>query len=158
MSDDAAALTAQVLHQMLAFLRELDARQIRDLASGRATLALVDAAAEQLSAPAAKPAARPPEMPSTEPRRRPRATAGKTTGGGSPPDPAEVKAALVAMSSRDEAREYVSAIGNVSQLRALAGALGVRVLSKERRDDVVRKIVDGTLGVRLSSRAMGDTL
>jgi hypothetical protein len=59
------------------------------------------------------------------------------------------------MSSRDEARTYVSTLGTVAGLRDLARSLGIAVGSKERRDDVIRKIVDGTLGVHLSSRAMG---
>jgi hypothetical protein len=58
------------------------------------------------------------------------------------------------MSSRDEAREYVLSLGALKELRPLAAALGVRILSKDPKDDVIRKIVDGTVGVQLSSRAI----
>ncbi|WP_254665519.1 MULTISPECIES: hypothetical protein [unclassified Frankia] len=72
-------------------------------------------------------------------------------------DVEKLHATLVAAASREEAREHLAALGRipVPQLRALAGALGVDgVGGRDPKATVIRKIVDGTIGFRLSSRAM----
>ncbi|MCM3924416.1 hypothetical protein ND748_22470 [Frankia sp. AiPs1] len=68
-----------------------------------------------------------------------------------------LRAALLGAASREEAAQHLAALGRVSvpQLRALAGALGVDgVGGKDPKAIVIRKIVDGTVGFRLSSQAM----
>ncbi|EIV91266.1 hypothetical protein [Frankia sp. QA3] len=68
-----------------------------------------------------------------------------------------LRAALLGAASREEAADRLATLGRVSvpQLRALAGALGVDgVGGKDPKATVIRKIVDGTVGFRLSSQAM----
>ncbi|MCL9794067.1 hypothetical protein, partial [Frankia sp. AgKG'84/4] len=64
--------------------------------------------------------------------------------------------AIMALSDRDEAARYVAGLGTVAVLRALADDLHVRLPAKVRKPDIARRIVDATLGRKLTAEAMRD--
>ncbi|MEV6813692.1 Rho termination factor N-terminal domain-containing protein [Micromonospora sp. NPDC051296] len=68
-------------------------------------------------------------------------------------DPAVAQAALAAMTSRAEGTAYLSD-RPVRELRALAAGLGLRGVGGLRKAELVERIVDGTIGYRLTSTAV----
>ncbi|WP_261570026.1 hypothetical protein [Frankia gtarii] len=147
---EAARLSTLLLRQLADLVAGLNEHQIGELLAGRTRLTVTAAQGGR--------AAKPPAAPAT--RRRPaRAEAGTTAGAALPAavDVEALRTALLGATSREEAAEHLAALGRVSvpQLRALAGALGVDgVGGKDPKASVIRKIVDGTVGFRLSSLAM----
>ncbi len=154
MSDSAAGLASLVLEQVARFVGRLDATQIRDLAQGRARLAVIGSVS--VVAPPVG-AGEPPPVP--VPAAGPAESAGRSRQRslGADVDVAATRAVIMTMSSRDEAAKYVSTIGTVAVLRRLADGFGVRLASKDRKTEIIRKIVDATLGVELTARAMRET-
>ncbi|CAO5171143.1 ANTAR domain-containing protein [Frankia sp. AiPs1] len=162
MPESAADLAALVLHHVARLVAELTPTQVRDLTAGRARLTVVEALATNvLPAPAA---GKRPQTPATGSATGP--VTGSATGSATGPatgsasgdrlDPGQVRAALLARPSREDAAGYAAGLGTVPELRALAAGLGVRIPAKARKDDIARSIVDATLGARLTSQAMRD--
>jgi hypothetical protein len=148
-SDSAAGLASLVLEQVAKLVGRLGPAQIRDLTEGRTELTVIRASgvpAQPAGADAfpVAPVAGPAEAFARTRQRLP----------GADVDVEVTRTAIMGMSSRDEAARYVAAIGTVAALRGLADGLGVRLASRERKADIIRKIVDATLGVELTARAM----
>ncbi|ONH58221.1 hypothetical protein CcI49_22250 [Frankia sp. CcI49] len=161
MPDTPAEVASLLLHQVSTLLERLDPAQIRDLVAGRCRLAVVTTAA--VADNGAGP--RPLESPDLELRTStdngqanragPRVpAAGGVARAGREIDAEAIRVTIMTMASREEAANYVGTLGTVVVLRDLAGELGVRLASKDRRTDVIRKIVDGTLGAVLTARAI----
>ncbi|KQC38082.1 hypothetical protein [Frankia sp. ACN1ag] len=171
---EAARLSTLLLRQLADLVAGLDEQQIGELLAGRARLTVTAAPgrparstptratptqqtpARQTPASKATPATR---RRTTRPEAGSKAETGPKTGAAPPAsvDVEALRAALLGAASREEAAERLAALGRVSvpQLRALAGALGVDgVGGKDPKATVIRKIVDGTVGFRLSSQAM----
>ncbi len=181
---EAARLSTLLLRQLADLVAGLDEQQIGELLAGRARLTVTAAPgrparstptratptratptqqtptqqtpARQTPASKATPATR---RRTTRPEASSKAETGPKTGAAPPAsvDVEALRAALLGAASREEAAERLAALGRVSvpQLRALAGALGVDgVGGKDPKATVIRKIVDGTVGFRLSSQAM----
>ncbi|MCK9893537.1 hypothetical protein [Frankia sp. AgB32] len=146
---DAVRLSSLLLAQVADLLAQLAPRQLDDLIAGRARLAIVPSAEAGGSTSAAAPMAAPRAQGPARIRRPP-----------APPaaiDVEALRAALLAAASREQAAARLAELGRVSvpQLRALAEALGVDgVGGRDPKATVLRKIVDQTVGFRLSARAM----
>ncbi|CUU58252.1 hypothetical protein Ga0074812_11824 [Parafrankia irregularis] len=169
MSDTSAEVASLLLHQVSRLLERLDPAQIRDLVAGRCRLAVVTTAAVADTGAAPHPL----ESPDLGLRAGVRSSqetlvgspapeAGSTARGvaraGREIDAESIRATIMTMASREEAASYVGTLGTVAVLRGLAGELGVRLSAKDRRPDIIRKVVDGTLGAVLTARAIrGDT-
>ncbi|MER7419361.1 Rho termination factor N-terminal domain-containing protein, partial [Micromonospora peucetia] len=69
------------------------------------------------------------------------------------PDPARARAALAAMSRRDDGTAYLSG-WTARDLRALAASMELRGVAGLRKADLVDRIVDRTIGFRLASTAI----
>jgi hypothetical protein len=125
---DPADLTHDVLLKVAEFLRRLPADQLSDLAAGTAKLELVPKGG--------RPAAR--------------------TRAAAPAVPAErVRADLAAIGDTAAARQYLLDLKlTVVQYRTLARELDVAVPSKVVKDEVVRTIVQWTVGRRLDADAI----
>ncbi len=147
MTDSAASLAGLLLEQVSRLLRRLEPAQIRELAAERAELAVVPVPA-QAPPPELAPAA---PIGRGEPAGRPRPP---RAGGGL--DVEATRDAIMALSDRDEAAHYVAGLGTVAVLRALADDLHVRLPPKVRKADIARRIVDATLGLKLTADAMRD--
>ncbi|MCK9925461.1 hypothetical protein MXD61_26920 [Frankia sp. AgPm24] len=143
MADDVPGLLAVALDRFSAFVRTLDGQALSDLVTGRRALTLTPQATAPVDAP--------PTDPTTDTSVEKRGTTGA-------PDPAAVSERLAGLYDREEATTYVAGLGSVAVLRRLAGGLGIRGVSKDRREELVRKIVDGTVGVRVSQQAMRNEL
>jgi hypothetical protein len=145
-ADQAAEVAASVLRQAVLLLAEITADEIGDLAAGRKRFSIVDV----------PPGDSPPPIPRDSPRRT---VVGARRGsqGRSALNPEEVRPVIMAMSSREEAADYIGALGTVAMLRSLADSFGVGLTSKDKKADVVRKIVDGTVGLELTAQAMRGT-
>ncbi|PZG14691.1 hypothetical protein C1I95_21145 [Micromonospora craterilacus] len=119
-------------------LAELTDADLAALLDGRARLAVVPVA--------------PPPAGQLRPTRTGRGA--PATGHGSPGrDPAVTQAALTAMTSRADGTAYLSD-RPVRELRALAAGLGLRGVGGLRKAELVERIVDGTIGYRLTSTAL----
>ncbi len=158
---DVVRLSSVLLTQVGELLAHLAPSQADDLLAGRARLAVVPSPDSAGSAPAAgagatTPVAEPAPAPRTGGQaraRRPAARAAPATA----IDVEAVRAALLAAGSREQAAGRLADLGRVSvpDLRALAAALGVDgVGGRDPKATVLRKIVDQTVGFRLSARAM----
>jgi hypothetical protein len=143
-ADDVPGLLAAALDRISAFIRALDGEALSDFVAGRRALTLM-------------PGTTVPGNASPPTSLAVGASVGKrgTTGA---PDLAVVSERLTELHDRNEATAYVSGLGSVAALRRLAGGLGIRGVSKDRKEELVRKIVDGTVGVRVSQQAMRNEL
>jgi hypothetical protein len=65
----------------------------------------------------------------------------------------EARERLAGMRNRTEAEEYLASM-MVTELRTLARQLDIAVYSKDKKADLKRKIVDGTVGMREDSAAI----
>ncbi|SNQ51919.1 conserved hypothetical protein [Frankia canadensis] len=158
----AARLGALLLGQLSELLAGLRPDEVDALLAGRARLALTTA-----------PAGTTPPSPRTPRPAKATSSAAARAGvaGAAPPpkrpatgdalpasvDVEEVRAALLGAASREEAAAHLAGLRRVTapQLRALAAALGVDgVAGRDPKATVIRKIVDGTVGFRISSRAL----
>lgn len=148
MADDVPGLLAVALDRISAFVHTLDGQALSDLVTGRRALTLTSEATAPVDAS-------PPTSPTTGPMTG--ESAGKRGTSGAP-DPAVVSERLAGLHDREEATTYVAGLGSVAVLRRLASGLGIRGVSKDRREELVRKIVDGTVGVRVSQQAMRNEL
>ncbi|THJ74882.1 hypothetical protein [Candidatus Frankia alpina] len=132
---EAARLSTLLLRQLADLVAGLNEHQVGELLAGRTRLTLTAAQDGRAARPAPQAKAALPAAVDVE----------------------VLRTALLGATSREEAAERLAALGRVSvpQLRALAGALGVDgVGGKDPKASVIRKIVDGTVGFRLSSQAM----
>jgi hypothetical protein len=129
---DPAELTHAVLLKVALFIRNLPMDQLADLAEGTAKLELV------------------PKGGRPAPRSRASATP-------KPAVPAEqVRADLTAIGDPAAARQYLIDLKfTVAQYRALANDLGITVASKAVKDEVLRTIVQWTVGRRRDADAIG---
>lgn len=155
MADDPAHLATLVLRQVAELLAALPATELRALAAGQAHLAVVAAAATP--AEPARPAAPARTAPArTAPARskaaRPRS--GRAGKAAAVLDPLAARAAIMALDSRAAATEHVLGLGPIPVLKQLADALGIRLSSSDLKADIARRIVDATLGLRLTADAM----
>jgi hypothetical protein len=124
--------THAVLLRVSEFLKALPADQLDDLIAGTAKLQVVAKGGRAAARPAAKTAARPLSV-----------------------TPDKVRAELVAIGDTAGAERYVSDLKlTVAGLRTLAGELGISVASKARKDELVRQIVQWTVGRRLTSETI----
>ncbi|MCM0678764.1 Rho termination factor N-terminal domain-containing protein [Micromonospora phytophila] len=128
-----------------ALLRELSAEDVAALLEGRARLAVVpvDTPSRGLPSTAPPPATSAPVASARAPGRR--------TTAAEPPDRA--RAALAAMSTRDDGTAYLSG-WLTRDLRALAASLELRGVAGLRKAELVERIVDRTIGYRLNSTAI----
>ncbi|SCL53338.1 Rho termination factor, N-terminal domain [Micromonospora citrea] len=104
--------------------------------------------------PSARPAAAP--APAAGPRAVDPAGNEVATAAGraaSTADPARARAALAAMSRRDDGTAYLTG-WTARDLRALAASLGLRGVTGLRKAELVDRIVDRTIGYRLASTAI----
>lgn len=124
-----ADLTHDVLLRVAEFLRRLPADQIADLAAGAAKLEVVPRGGRPAAGPAAAvPLPRPPK---------------------------EIDAELSALGDRAAGARYLDGLGlTVSQLRALARALGIAVASRATKAQARDTIVQWTVGRRLDSAVL----
>jgi hypothetical protein len=135
--NDVAKLTLMILHRISDFLQTLPEDQLVDIAEGRATLTY-----HPYGAPA-------PVSPTpVSSRRRPTTRQTKPT-----KDMTEVVEALDRMHSREDGERYLGAMG-VADLRAVATQLEMGGVSKDRKADLVAKLVERTIGSRLNSAAI----
>ena len=65
--------------------------------------------------------------------------------------------ALTAAPSRDAAADMLSGL-TVAQLRDVAASCRVTLLSRDTKAEIVRRIVNGTVGVRLTAEAFRGAL
>ncbi len=152
MPDPRPAALAAALRGLATLVESLDGVGLDDLLSGRRPLSLAPREPER-PAPTRGPTGRAPG---------PSAPAGPATRSGqkrsvSAQQAAAAHTALVAMSSRAEARRYLNSFGTVPRLTALADALHIPHLARELRGDLIDKIVNATVGVRLDTESMRGT-
>ena len=122
---DPAELAHRVLLQVADFLRKLPADQLAELADGNAKLEVVPKGGR--------------------PARSTRAPARPA-----PVTAEQVRAELAAIGDRGAGRRWLADQRlTVLQLRDLARQLGVSVLSKARKDELLDQIVQSTIGRRL---------
>lgn len=133
-----ATLSVAVLQRVSEFLSDLPAEHLVDLAEGRARLSYVPVGAAA------------PVTPSAPARRAPtrRATAAPAV------DMSSARAALEAMSSRDEGRGYLAPFKVKPDLVGLASSLGLGGVSGLKKADLIDRIVERTIGYRLNSTAL----
>jgi hypothetical protein len=145
-----------VLDQVSALLRSLDDQDVRDLTSGRLVLAVQrrrDPPGPEDDSVAGR-RGRPPVAGGLPPTGAGRATS-TPTGVAGQPDAATVRRRLDAMGSWDEARAFLASLpGNKKSLQQLGRELGVRVGVSSRRDDMIDKIVNSAVGVRLDQEGI----
>jgi hypothetical protein len=165
MVDQGLALSAQVLRQVANLVEGLDAGQRAQFAAGRLRVALVTVAAPCEPVETSTSVGVPSDVVAagsttndadsatrTGVLRRPREDQARDGR-----DPVAVREALLAMTSRDAARDHLVGLRlTAAALQKLAAAFDVPTGSKDKKDVVIRKIVDGVVGNRLSSRAMLD--
>ncbi|KQC36196.1 hypothetical protein [Frankia sp. ACN1ag] len=171
MPDDRSAAFAAFLHRLAVLVGSLDDDGLQDLISGRRELILgapttpVEARTDEASAGPADLAHSGRTAPAASPRQesRPGRPNRLTTGRRSAApvlaeEAAAVRGTLLTMASRAEAHDHLDRFGTVARLTSLADALRIPHLAKENRERLIRKIIDATLGARLSDRAMqGDS-
>jgi hypothetical protein len=121
--------THAVLLRVSEFLKALPADQIDDLIAGTAKLEIVARTGRR---PAARAAAKPLSV-----------------------TPDKVRAELVAIGDTAGAERYITDLKlTVAQLKALAGELGIALPNKALKAEVVRQIVQWTVGRRLTSETI----
>jgi hypothetical protein len=121
--------THAVLLRVSEFLKALPADQIDDLIAGTAKLEIVARTGRR---PAARAAAKPLSV-----------------------TPDKVRAELVAIGDTAGAERYITDLKlTVAQLKALAGELGIALPGKALKAEVVRQIVQWTVGRRLTSETI----
>jgi Rho termination factor, N-terminal domain len=130
--NDVAKLTVTVLQRISEFLQTLPEDQLTDIAEGRATLTYHPFGAARPTAPSRRPPSR-----IAKPKK----------------DMSEVSATLGRMTSRDEGERFLGSL-TATDVKALAAELGMRGVSKDRKDDLIAKIVERTIGARLDSAAI----
>jgi hypothetical protein len=124
--------THAVLLRVSEFLKALPADQIDDLIAGTAKLSVVAKGGRPAAVRAARPVARPLSV-----------------------TPDTVRAELVAIGDTAGAERYINDLKlTVAQLKALAGELGISLPSKVVKADVIRQIVQWTVGRRLTSETL----
>jgi hypothetical protein len=152
-TDQPAGLAALVLRQIAILLGELTEADLADLATGRKKLLISEALPGAVSAAiGTAPVGAPPD--GARPSRPRGSTASPPSRGTATLDPDTVRPVLMAMPSRAEATRYILNLGSVPALRALADGFGVRLSSKDKKADVARKIVDGTVGLEFTAQAV----
>ncbi|WP_116437388.1 MULTISPECIES: oxidoreductase [unclassified Frankia] len=166
---DPADIGILVLRRLSELLATLDARQVGDLATGRARLTVVPVAPDAVEASDAGntgPRSAEPRGSATAAARaashRPRRAAAATRHGGPVEPPAGAMLAALGRSlraapSREAAMGLIDDLGplTVPALRKLAADLEIKgVLGRDPRPAVLRKIVEGTVGQRLRSEAI----
>lgn len=154
----AVQLSSLLLAQLADLLAGLDPRTADDLVAGRARLTL---SAHDLGAapdPTRGPAAATPSPTTVAPSPISTVSSPQRRAAGSEVvDVEALRSALLAATSREEATAHLAGLGRltVPRLRALAVALGVEDMgNRDPKATVIRKIVDQTVGFRLSARAM----
>lgn len=169
--------TRDVTALVTALLRGLPAADLAALEEGRARLAVVPvdpAPPPAGAAPAGRPTTARADRPSpaghpaalsadrTAPAGHPAAESADRGGvparpsarrAASAPDPVAARAALAAMSRRDDGTAYLSG-WTARDLRVLATSLELRGVAGLRKADLVARIVDRTIGFRLASAAI----
>jgi protein-disulfide isomerase len=129
---DVAKLTIAILQRISEFLQALPEDQLTEIAEGRATLTYHPLGAVGPAAPSRRPASR-----AAKPKK----------------DMSAVVNTLGRMISRDEGERYLASL-TATDVKALAAELGMRGVSKDRKDDLTAKIVERTIGARLDSAAI----
>jgi hypothetical protein len=125
--------THAVLLRVSEFLKALPADQIDDLVAGTAKL--------QVVAKGGRPAARPAAGAAARSAARPLSVT-----------PDKVRAELAAIGDTTGAERYITDLKlTVPQLKALAGELGISLPAKAVKAEVMRQIVQWTVGRRLTS-------
>jgi hypothetical protein len=120
--------THAVLLRVSEFLKALPANQIDDLIAGTAKLEIVARGGRAAARPAGKPLSVTPD---------------------------KVRAELVAIGDTTGAERYVNDLKlTVAQLKVLAGELGISVPAKALKAEVIRQIVQWTVGRRLTSETL----
>ncbi|EIV96188.1 hypothetical protein [Frankia sp. QA3] len=173
MPDDRPAAFAAILHRLAVLVEGLDEDGLHDLVSGRRALILDAPPTPPQARPAGSgsghvflgpaPPARAAPAQSPHQARRPGPTSRSATGRRptapvSAAEATEVRGVLLAMASRAEAHDHLDRFGTIPRLTSLADALRIPHLAKENRERLIRKIIDATVGARLSDRAMqGDS-
>jgi hypothetical protein len=150
MARDFAAAVADLLRQLAGLVDGMDDRELTDLLESRSRLVI-----DQATAPAGPAPARKPTPPAGKPKAPGRRRQAPTTV--SPADAAAVRERLATMTTKEEARPYVDGLGPINYLKALADAFDVPYLAKERRDDLIDKIINRSVGIRLLNAAMDGT-
>jgi hypothetical protein len=126
---DVAALSAGVLMQVGEFLKRVPPEQLEALASGEAKLEIVGV--------------------------RSRATTSRAKAAPSTVDSAEVRQRLAGFTSVADATRYLDGLGlTVAGLKALAGEFGIRVASKDKKDQIRDAIVRAKVGAVLDAEAI----
>jgi hypothetical protein len=120
--------THAVLLRVSEFLKALPADQIDDLIAGTAKLEVVAKGRRTAARPAAKPLSVTPD---------------------------KVRAELVAIGDTTGAERYITDLKlTVAQLRVLAQELGISVPGRAVKTEVIRQIVQWTVGRRLASETL----
>ncbi|MFG3708618.1 hypothetical protein ACGF7U_28350 [Micromonospora sp. NPDC047670] len=168
-------LGRDVADLVTALLRDLPAADLAALVEGRARLAVVPLDTTVAGPPPGHPVdARPARTGPPDARRSPSARpvtaparaagpsaadptgSGVTTAAGRAAptaDPTRARAALAAMSRRDDGTVYLAG-WTARDLRALAASLELRGVTGLRKAELVDRIVDRTIGYRLASTAI----
>jgi hypothetical protein len=124
--------THAVLLRVSEFLKALPAGQIDDLIAGTAKLEVVPKGGRPAARAATRSAAKPLSV-----------------------TPDKVRDELVAIGDTVGAERYVTDLKlTVPQLKALAGELGIAVPGKATKPEVIRQIVQWTVGRRLTSETL----
>lgn len=131
--NDVAKLTLTILQRVSEFLQGLPEDQLADIAEGRATLTYHPYGAAKPAVPSAR-------------RSSTRVAKPKK-------DMAEAVGALGRMDNREDGEQYLKGMG-VADLRAVATQLDIGGVSKDRKADLIAKIVERTIGSRLNSAAI----
>lgn len=129
---DVTKLTMTVLQRISEFLQTLPEDQLEDIAQGRATLTHHPYGALKPVTPRKRPPTR-----QTKPKK----------------DMTEAVEALGRMSSRDEGEQYLKPM-TVVNLKAIAAHLEMGGVSGDKKDDLIAKLVERTIGARLNFAAI----
>jgi hypothetical protein len=135
MSD--AKQSIAILQRISEFLADIPEEHLSDIAEGKARLTFIPVGASE------------PRRPATKATRTTKATRAAAA----PVDMSEARAALAAMTSRDEGAAYLNRL-RVPELKDLAASLGHGRTGT--KPELIDRIVQRTIGSRLNAAAIHD--
>lgn len=128
------------------FLGSLTDDQLASLIDGRLTLAVSDRTTQRSRGTSALP---PADAASTVTRHRPVGHRQRGSRRALMPEPEEAASTLRELSTEEEGSSYLESFKvTVPYLKEVAKALGFELLSKEKRSDALRKVLNQAIGAR----------
>ncbi len=129
---DLVKYSLTVMNRIAEFIQDLSEEDLAQLANNQARLAIIPWGQSTPRVPAS---------------RKPAATKA------APPDPDQVIAATEAMNDQGEAERYLAPL-SVATLKAVAAKREVGLLSKDKKADIVDKLVYSLVGYRVESAVL----